>query len=238
MSNYTKKPMNPNNFIVFDFETGGLDSRKNPVTEIALISLDGKDLKKINDYQSLIGPYDDKLIYEQKALDYTGITMDMLNDEGKGIVEVAKEVFEKLKEANNRQEKSPGLKPVLVGHNVQFDIGMLHHLMEWGFKDTGISANQKLSEVLHGTTDHYGNFHPTYLDTWLFGKLWFQGEGEMTNYKLGTLVDKLGIDINNAHRAMNDVVSTAEVLRVGITTLRNGFTQNYQGGREGFYFPI
>lgn len=235
---YNRKPQSPNDFIVLDTETGGLSSNKNPVTEIALISLDGGDLKKISEYQSLIGPYDEELVYEQKALDVTGITLEMLEEEGMGIREVAEAVLHQFEIANVRKEKSPGLRPILVGHNMPFDISQLHHLMIWGLKGTKLDPHKELERVLHGRIDHFGHFQPSYMDTWSIGKTWFQGDGELMDYKLATLVEKLGVDINNAHRAMNDVVSTAEVLRVYINNLRAGYVQNHQGGRAGFTFQI
>lgn len=235
---FNRKPQGANSFIVIDFETGGLDSKKNSITEVALISMDGGDLKKISEYQSLIGVYDESLIYDEKALSVTGITMDMIEDEGMGIREVAEAVLHQFELANIRKEKSPGLRPVLVGHNIPFDLNCLHHLMQWGLKDTKLDPQKELERVLHGRTDHYGNFQPTYIDTWAIGKTWFQGDGELMDYKLATLVEKLGVDINNAHRAMNDVVSTAEVLRVYINNLRAGYVQNHQGGRAGFTFQI
>ena len=69
-------------------------------------------------------------------------------------------------------------------------------------------------------------------------KSWLQEEHELPDYKLGTIVERLGVDINNAHRAMNDVVSTTEVLRVYLNTLRGSATGNNKSNREGFYFPI
>lgn len=235
MSTFAKKAQNANNFIIFDFETGGLDTKKNPVTEIALISIDGGTLKEISRYQAIIAPYSDTLFYDPKATAVTGLTMDILEDEGEDIKVVAQEVMKQFEIANIRQEKSAGLKPLLIGHNVAFDIANLHHLLEWGI---GGDYQKLLEKLLHGNRDHFGNFQPSYLDTWSLGKSWFQDEGEMMNYKLATLVEKLGVDINNAHRAMSDVVSTTEVVRTYLNSLRSGFSQNHQGQRNGFTFPI
>ena len=238
MSSYAKKAQNPNNFIVFDFETGGLSSTKSAVTEIALIAVDGKTGEKIVEYSSLIAPYNPNLEYNPKALEVTGITMEMLEEEGKEIEVVAQEVVDCFKKANNRGEKSAGLRPLLVGHNVQFDLGFLHHLIEHGFKQSHENTQKTLEQVLHGTRDYYGNFQPTYLDTWALCKAWFQEEQELVNYKLSTVVEKLGIDINNAHRAMNDVVSTTEVLRVWLMSMRNGMSSNSIQKERNYKFPI
>lgn len=240
MSNYQQKVPSPINFIIFDFETGGVDCVKSAVTEIALISIDGSSLKKINEYQQLIKPYpelaDFEFEYNPKAAAVSNISMELLLEEGFDIRTVAEEVLKSFEQANTYQDKI--LKPVLVGQNTMFDINCLHHLMHYGFKNTKTDYQKELERVLHGRRDYYGNFQPTHLDTWSIAKGWFQEEGEMLNYKLGTIVDKLGVDINNAHRAMNDVASTTEVLRRYLINLRSSFQVNQRGGREGFYFPL
>lgn len=238
MALYQKKPQLPNSFIIFDFETGGLDSKKNPITEIGLISIEGGiSLKKISSYQKMIAPYDEKLIYDEKALKITGITMEMIEEDGEKIETVALEILKEFEKANIHQGKT-GLLPILVGHNVQFDIDFLMHLMYWGLKKTKLDYQIELEKVLHGRRDFHGNFQPTYIDTWTYLKSWFQGEQELTDYKLSTLISKLGLDINNAHRAMNDVIPTVEALKIILNTLRNGYNQDFKGKREGFIFPI
>lgn len=235
MSNYNKSPQNANNFIVFDFETGGLDSNKNPVTEIALISLEGGNLEIIESYQSLIAKYDDTLFYDPRAEKVSGISEDLIISEGVDIKTVAQQTLQFLKNANTRQEKNAGLKPILVGHNVAFDIDFLHHLFHYGL---GKDYQKQMKDVLHGREDRFGNFQPSYIDTWSVCKPWFQDDKELTDYKLSTVAEKLGVDLNNAHRAMNDVVSTVEVLRRYLINLRSSYTTNHKGQRQGFYFPI
>lgn len=241
MSNYNRAPQNANNFVIFDFETSGVNlglNDANAVTEIALLSIDGGSLKQITEYQSLIAPYKSDAIYDDKAAKVSGISFDLVAEEGVDIREVAEQTIVHFEKTNNRQEKSPGLKPVLVGHNVGFDINALHHLLYYGFKGTTTDYQKELERVLHGRRDFYGNFQPSYMDTWSLFKSWFQGDKELLDYKLGTVMEKLGIDLNNAHRAMNDVVSTTEGFRKVLSNLRSSYINNYTGGREGFYFPI
>ena len=231
-----KKPQDCNNFVIFDFETGGLDSTKNAITEIALISIDGDTLKVINKYQSLIAPsYDSKLTYEQKALDVSNITFEQLMDEGKDIKQVANEVYQCFIEANTRQNKLNALKPILVGHNVKFDINFLNQLFYYGF---GRGYQKQLEQSLKGSYDYYGNYQCDYLDTLLLSKSWLQSFKDMPSYKLSNVVERLGVDINNAHRAMNDVVSTVDVFRVYLNAIRQSDGQQIINSREGFYFPI
>lgn len=238
MSNYKRAPQNPNNFVSFDFETGGTNSAENPVTEIALISITGDKLETIGSYQSLIAPYSDTLIYDPRAEKVSGISREMVEAEGQPIRLVAEQTIAMMEQANTRQEKNAGLRPILIGHNTQFDIAFLTHLMYYGFLGTKTDYQKELERVLHGRRDHYGNFQPSYFDTWSLGKAWFQAEAEMDNFKLATLVDKLGVDLNNAHRAMNDTLSTLEVFRRCIVNLRSSYKENHKGQREGFQFPI
>ena len=240
------KPQNPNSYIVFDFETSGLDPNKVAVTEIAMIVIKGDEfLEEIGRYEALIKPYNPKLQYEEKALKITNISIDKLHDEGKDFKEVVENVLELMISANCYKEKSPGLKPILVGHNVQFDIAFLQAMMNEYYKDQKTSGDKRLQELLHGRESLYGNFTPTYIDTWVLGKMWFGGDIELPNYKLGTIVEKAGIEIYEAHRAMNDVVATGEFLRACIRSMKGGYdfvqennSRITKSKRENFLFPI
>lgn len=75
---------------------------------------------------------------------------------------------------------------ILVAHNLSFDIRFIQ------------SAGRK-----HGIL-----FDNEKLDTLSFVK----SKMYLTNYKLGTIVKELKIDLTNAHRALFDAVATAEVL--------------------------
>jgi DNA polymerase III epsilon subunit-like protein len=161
MSNFKRAPQSPNNFIAFDFETGGVESVKNPVTEIALISITGDKLETISSYQSLIQPYDDTLIYDPRAEKVSGISKEMAEAEGQPIRLVAEQTIAMMEQANTRQEKNAGLRPILIGHNAQFDIAFLTHLMYYGFLGTKTDYQKELERVLHGRRDHYGNFQHT-----------------------------------------------------------------------------
>ncbi len=74
----------------------------------------------------------------------------------------------------------------LVAHNISFDIGFIY------------SAAKKLSY----------NFDNPLMDTLEMAHKKLPG---LKNYKLGTIVDKLNIILNNAHRAVNDATATAKV---------------------------
>ncbi len=73
----------------------------------------------------------------------------------------------------------------LVAHNIAFDISFIHNM------------SKKLSY----------NFNHENLDTLVIARQKLPG---LKNYKLGTIVEKLNIVLENAHRAINDATATAK----------------------------
>jgi len=73
----------------------------------------------------------------------------------------------------------------LVCQNVAFDTSFIHNI------------SKKLS---------YNFNHPT-MDTMIMARQKLPG---LKNYKLGTIVDKLNISLENAHRAIDDATATAK----------------------------
>jgi len=76
---------------------------------------------------------------------------------------------------------------VLSGHNVNFDYGFLNKF---------------------GRDNKY-NFDNELLDTLTLAMKYVRG---VKNYKLKTIAEKLGVTLDNAHRAVYDALATAEVL--------------------------
>jgi len=74
----------------------------------------------------------------------------------------------------------------LVAHNIAFDISFIHNI------------SKKLSY----------NFDHEQMDTMIISRQKLPG---LKNYKLGTIVEKLGVVLDNAHRAINDATATAKV---------------------------
>ena len=50
------------NYIVHDAETGGLDENKNPITQYAVVVLDGRTLKEIDRWETFVKPQGDEKI--------------------------------------------------------------------------------------------------------------------------------------------------------------------------------
>ena len=182
-----------NNYIVFDCETGGLDPEKNPITEIAMIAFQGEDFKEIGRFSTFIAPYGG-MVYEPKALEITGITMDMIYS-GLQLKEFIKQITVFLKSAKRKGR----LKPVLIAHNAAFDQGML----EFAFH----CAEQ----------NHYTLVDPIFLDTLHWSRL---KDADKTVHKLSVACERSGIEIVNAHRAMDDVEATKQLFTQYVTALR------------------
>ena len=175
--------------IGLDFETGGLDCRECACTQIALQAVRFDTWQVFDRYQAYIAPYGKQdaglprrkvlrtrheqakgqeyvpMKYEQAALDYSAITMEMLRTQGMDMKKVAGEVIAFAKRAT--LSKGNQCKPVLVGQNIAFDIGFLQQLVNYA----GLAA--EFEKTFSGSRDYYGNFQPHYIDTLALGRLAF-----------------------------------------------------------------
>ncbi|MFR9546567.1 MAG: 3'-5' exonuclease [Rikenellaceae bacterium] len=217
--------------IILDFETGGLDSKDCAITQIAMqaVRLDSWEL--LESYQNYLFPYNLQdhskrkvlktrqqleiqipMKYEAKALEYTGITMEMLNSRGVELSVVAKEVLEFIE--RNTLSKGAQCKPILIGQNIQFDMGFLQQLITYA------GMTKEFAKALSGTTDFYGNFQPHYVDTIDLGRFAFAHRSDITSYKLELLAERLGIELDDAHDALADVSATLGIAAVCSSRLR------------------
>ena len=199
------------NYIVFDFETGGVDPRKNAACEIACIIVDGTTLEFKGSYQSLIKPFSEELTYEPGAIKVTGITKEMCESQGKPIIQVVDELCEFFLKAVTH--KGPKYLPILVGHNVLFDIGFLSQIFLFCKKD--------LSKYISSTKDIYGTPSFSSIDTMEDTARTYGHDLQLLNWKLETICNFVGIELNDAHRAMNDTLSTAELFRFFTRKMRS-----------------
>lgn len=222
--------------IGLDFETGGLDPQTCACTQIAVQAVRLDNWLVVDQYQAYISPYNKQsaglttkkvlrtraeitkeenisMLYEQKALDYSAITMDILRQQGVNIVDVAKEIIAFAK----RNTMSPGkqCKPILIGQNIPFDIAFLQQMMNY----SGLMA--EFEKTFAGTKDYYGNFQPHYIDTIQVGRLAFAADSELNSYKLEIVASHLGVELDDAHDAAADVTATLDVLGAYTARLRN-----------------
>lgn len=231
--------------LVLDFETGGLDCTKAACTQIAVQAVRLDTLEVMERYASYIAPYNRQEVgtakrkvlrprreieqqdagipmdYDVAALEYSGITMEMLKSRGLPLQEVAAEVIAIARRA--ALSKGAQCKPVLIGQNITFDIGFLQQMMAY----TGMQ--KEFSQVFAGTTDFFGKFQPHYIDTIDLGRLSLAHDPGVTSYKLELLCEHLGIELDDAHDADADVTATLSVAAVCATRLRNGSGGNDTG---------
>lgn len=216
--NYSSTVHKVTPYIICDFETGGLEMSKCGLTEIAMIAVKGDTLEKIAEYETLIAPHKVfqkdvqwvDAVYTEGATNTTGLTQQKLRAEGKDIDEVSKEVQEFLTLANVHKSKT-GYKPVMIAHNAQFEVKCWQNLAAGRFD---------LSKYFHGQEDFYGNFAPHYIDTLDLAKMLWAANERQTSYKLGDVLERAGIPIYDAHRAMNDVKPSSEFFEWVVKLLR------------------
>lgn len=218
-----------------DFETGGLDCQDCACTQIAIHAVRIDTFETIDRYVKYIRPYNkqsDKgqakrktlrnkyetedtvpMKYEEKALTYSAITMDMLESMGVDIKEAAAEVVEFMQK--NTRSTGRNTKPFLIGQNIGFDIGFFQQMMEYA------GLTKTFAKLVRGHVDFYGNFQPLYVDTIVLGQFALSHLEGVTSYKLEILAEKLGIELDDAHDADADVTATTHIAMVCAQRMRN-----------------
>lgn len=214
------------NFIVFDVETGGLDKKNNlhaimcPITEIALVGYQFDTLNEIDRYSSYIkGRYaNNKYIgysilhdqeYQDGAIKATGITREILEEKGQDYKKVCNDIIELFEKTHSGSRYH---NTMLVGHNVNYDIPFLQYLFKICKKD--------LSKYIQGYYNHEAQFTPAFFDTMYLSR--FKSLDESQKHNLLDTSMREGVELIDAHAALNDVLATAEVFKKYIRLLRNG----------------
>lgn len=224
-------------YVILDFETGGLDKKKSAISEIAMYAITGDTLSEIGRYESLIKPYGKE--YHPKALEVTGLTLEKLEEEGKDFGVVCEEITAFLQKANVHKSTT-GHKPIIVAHNAMFEFGFLQHLEAEG--------KVPLSKLLHGQEDYYGHFAPATIDTMFLAKFLWAANVRQTKYTLEAVMERAGIPLIDAHRAMNDVLPSTDFFKWIIKMMRAAESGNVlEGGntikdnlsfRKNFHFEL
>ncbi|MFR2534614.1 MAG: PolC-type DNA polymerase III [Clostridia bacterium] len=116
------------------------------------------------------------------------------------VVEVTNITDDMVKDAKTIEQVMPEIiefigDAVLVAHNADFDIGFL----KYNAKQLGLSIEN------------------TYIDTLRLAKDLFP---DFKKYKLGIIADNLGITVEVAHRALDDVDTTVKVFKVMLDMLK------------------
>lgn len=194
-----------NSIICLDFETGGLDPSKNPATELAYQAFDLDSYKPVLEFSSYIIPYDE-LVLDPKAMEFTGISIQQLMN-GLDTKELMKKIQEDFSKANSSGNFRS--KPILLGHNVGFDVGFLLYL----FKKHRVDIEKYLD----------CNFGiPKVIDTLVLAKQKWANDPKVAKYNLTACMSAAGIEYYDAHNAMNDVRATKELFFYFTNNLRTG----------------
>ncbi|MBJ7435857.1 MAG: 3'-5' exonuclease [Acinetobacter sp.] len=184
---------------MFDVETGGLDWKTNPITQIAFVVLNGNTMEEVESYCTYVQPYSQGMKYEQKALDFTGITMEMING-GSPAKQVVDHLTTTFKKYRSSRTPNPKYFPVLVGHNASsFDRNFIWNL----FKIFGYDLYDYTGKHIEDTQFLTQNAVP-----------------DLASVKLINCCEHFGISLEGAHDALNDVRATAEVFKVLTGRLR------------------
>jgi DNA polymerase III epsilon subunit family exonuclease len=117
-------------YTVVDLETTGLTAKRHSITEVTAICYDatGQELSK---YSTLVRP--EQMPIPEDMVRYTGITNEMVAD-APALVQVLRELLD-----------FAGGAPVVVGHNVAFDIGFLREK----FKQYQLPGGLECFDVAH-----------------------------------------------------------------------------------------
>jgi len=257
--------------LIFDWETGGLNSQKNPVVELAMIAVRIDNFEEIGRIDDIVVPYNKK--GEVISYDFDSFMIRDVNKkapkEEQDIVKESNKVIEeafdfvytegaaKIHKVNESDMMLRGIeigelvdkiiklgsaskvnnfsKAILVGHNPDFDRNFIQQV----FNVTGKA--KEMPKIFAGSEDYYGNFQPHMIDTMDLSKLkWHKNEEEISGYSLSACINKSGLDLIGAHRAINDVVATKDLLLHFKKSLRSNeiSSDNEYRFRDSFKFEF
>ncbi len=168
-TNNRSKEILTGSFVVYDFETTGIDTLNDEIIEIGALKIVNGEYKEV--FTTLVKP---RKPIPPEASKVNRITNDMVEN-CFYIEQVIKDFYLFCKNCQ------------MVGYNsIAFDSVFLQR----AGKKVGI------------------NFDNTQIDVFLLAKQKLKG---LKNYKLGTVAKYLEVNLIDAHRALNDVIATAEV---------------------------
>ena len=188
------------NYIVYDTETGGLNPKKNPITQFACVILDYRTLKEIDRWETYVRPYND-LVIERQAIEHTMVSMSDVN-RGMKLHDFINTLIKLLSSHFASSKKKEFGRLIPVGHNVTFDNGMLEYAFNLEEKNL------------------YDYIYPNIIDTFPLAKLTWGIEGT-EKLNLATCCERAKISLTDAHGAMNDVEATADLFRFFMKKLRS-----------------
>lgn len=218
--------------VVLDWETGGLNPNKNGVTQIGMQAIRLDTFEIFASYKTYVKPYhyidtlNKKVVRKKKDIEaekamlmeydwemmkkYTGITRDMMEEQGLELPQVVAEMVAFFESAQLTKGKST--LPIIIGQNIGFDIGFLQQVCAY----TKTSLKNKVA-----TAEGYNGLVIKTLDTIDLARLMFAANPKVSSYSLGLLCGQLDIDLIDAHDALADVEATGDVVRVLANKMRS-----------------
>lgn len=202
--------MNFNHFCVFDFETNS----KNPYTtqplQLAAVIVDARKLKIIEGatFKSLIKPVEDSLAPEI-GLDVTqddALAVNHLTREEVAKAPPLKVVWEKFVDFvnNYNTKKTKWTAPIPVGHNVDFDLTILHRIAAETPYNFGPKEDDRPKCSI---------FHPIHkIDTMSYLFKWMENDTNIRSFSMDNMREHMGITKTGSHDALGDVLVTALML--------------------------
>ncbi|MBO4926847.1 MAG: PolC-type DNA polymerase III [Clostridiales bacterium] len=175
-------------FVAIDVETTGLDCTRDGILEIAAIRYEKDASGEYRETDVFTTMVDSGVPISEKARELTGITEDMIKDAPKPF-DAVKKLADFLKNDD-----------LLVGHNIFFDMSFIR---EAGFQ---IDIEQ-LDEDKHHP--YRVKFYQSEIDTVSAVTYLYP---DMPRHGLADACEFLGIENENAHRAMGDARASAQIL--------------------------
>ena len=173
--------------IILDFETSGL----NPYHE-DIIEIGAKVLGSDKSFQCLVKPESNEMISD-KITKITGITNRSLRAEGKQFLQAYNDFYNWLVENLSKEEPN-----AIVAHNgASFDFIFFRRMINKLFE------NKKISKRLEE------EYEIIYLDTLFISRRLYP---QIYSFKQETLCKYFGIQIEQAHRAFNDVICLEQLM--------------------------
>lgn len=225
-----------NQFVILDCETGGKDATVNPITEIAAKIVDPITMRETDRWQTYVQPYGDEWVIEKAALQATQLDLRKIKS-GLPYKQACGKLIQFLKTANASGKSAS--KPILVGHNIGFDIDFLFVL----FYLCGKNLWDFLYPVPQDTLTDLKEVEAGLL-----------AKDESSRYSLSACCERLGITLKNAHGAEADIDATHELKKALVKMkraaykavktgsaeldLKNDRKEKTNKGRQTFYFEF